>query len=338
MQIQYFNNLRALACFLVILTHSALPALDESFGMFMAFFSLIGSPSSELFVTISASLLAPTKKDTFSFYKKRFSKLIGPFLFWSVIILLLDFYLGSITSNQFFTKLLLFPIKPVTGVYWFVYAICALYLIIPIISPWLQKSSKKELQFVLLLWLVTILLPFLNVFLNKNIYDINGNYYFILTYCGGYIGYLFLGVYLRKYPLLFKKKINAILLTLLLIIVGTVPVAYGYIFNREILKIAQENLSITSVLYVVAIFCFFQNFRLHSKVEPVFNLIAKYSFGIYLIHIIVVRKLVWYFVLNNRLSHPFVETPFVAISSLIICVFFVKIITYLPKSKYVIGV
>jgi len=339
MQIQYFNNLRAIACFLVILTHSAMPALDESFGVFMAFFSLLGSPSSELFVTISASLLAPTKRDTFSFFKKRFSKLIGPFLFWSIIILIIDFFQGTINMAGFFEGILLFPIKPVTGVYWFVYTICALYFIIPLISPWLQKCNKKEMLFVLLLWGITILLPFVNFIFNKKIYDVNGNYYFVLVYFGGYIGYLFLGVFLRKYPLTFNNKLKALLLIIVLIILGTIPIAYGYIYNREILEISQENLSLTSVLYVIAIFCFFQNFKFSNTIESFLNLIARYSFGIYLIHIIVVRKFVWFYLLEeNRLSHPIIETPFIAILSLFLCILIVKVISYLPKSKYIIGV
>jgi len=337
MQIQYFNNLRALACFLVILTHSAMPSIDDSFGVYMVLFALMGSPSSELFVTLSSSLLAPSKQEMFVFYKKRFSKLLGPFFFWSLVILFIEYSKNEIGLQKLTQKLLLFPIAPVAGVYWFVYAICGLYLIIPIISPWLAKSSKKELLGVLLIWGTTLLFPFLNLLFNEEIYNSNGSYYFITVYLGGFIGYLFLGVYLRKYPILFTNKLKCILFIALLITLGTIPILYGYLFNRDILVVTGDNLSLSSALYVISIFCFFQNFKFSSVIESFFNTIAKYSFGIYLVHIIVIRRFIWKLLENHRLPHPVLETPIIAISSLLICLLIVKLLSALPKSKYIIG-
>lgn len=335
--VQYLNNLRALACILVILTHSAMSALNPSMGIYMVIFSLIASPSSELFVTISSSLLAPTKQQMFPFYKKRFAKLLGPFLFWSIIFVILKYSQGNLDISEMAESLLLFPIRPVTGVYWFVYTICGLYLLTPIVSPWLEKATKKEHQFVLLLWFITLLLPYLNIFFDQNIYKYTGDYYFILTYFGGFAGYMFMGVYLRKYPLLISNKVKALVFITLLLIVGTLPIVYGYLFNRESLEMLKDNLSMTSALYVMGIFCFFQNFKIPHILEYIFNKVAKYSFGIYLIHIIVVRDIVWKLLEHHRLPHPIIETPFIAITSLLICLVIVKLISFLPKSKYIIG-
>src|SRR5690606_24686512 len=112
MRIQYYDNLRATACFLVILTHSAMPALKDSYGPFMVFFSLIASPSSELFVSISSSLIAPNKIPMIDFYKKRFSKLLWPFLFWSMFMVGYRFFMGEINADIALKRILLFPIKP----------------------------------------------------------------------------------------------------------------------------------------------------------------------------------------------------------------------------------
>jgi surface polysaccharide O-acyltransferase-like enzyme len=337
MLIQYINNLRAMACFLVILTHSAMPAIDISFGLYMVFFSLISSPSSELFVMISSSLLAPTKLDMVSFYKKRFSKLLGPFIFWSIIVLIINYYQNLFTFTEMMNRIILIPFVPATGIYWFVYTICGLYLLIPIISPWLDKSTKKELLLILSIWGLTIILPYLNLIFDREIYFINGDYYFILIYFGGFIGYLFLGVFLRKHPLIFSNKYKSLAFITILLLIGITPVLYGYIFNRDILVIAQDNLSITSVSFVIAIFCFFQNFKMPKNIELFFNIIAKYSFGIYLIHFIVIRDFIWYLLENNRISHPIIETPLIAITSLFTCLTIVKIISFFPKSKYIIG-
>jgi surface polysaccharide O-acyltransferase-like enzyme len=232
----------------------------------------------------------------------------------------------------------LIPFAPATGIYWFVYTICGLYLIIPIISPWLVKATKKEMRLLLSIWSITLFLPYLNYITGKNIYDIQGNYYFFLNYLGGFIGYLFLGVYLRKYPLTFKSKMYALLSILFFLSLGLIPIIIGYGFNRELLIIAQDNLSFTSVMFVISIFCFFQNFKLPNIIESAFNVVAKYSFGIYLIHIIVVRDIVWSFLNDNRISHPIIETPIICIISLILCIIVVWLISFLPKSKYIVGV
>ena len=229
------------------------------------------------------------------------------------------------------------PISPATGVYWFIYAISGLYLLIPIVSPWLKKCSKKELLAVIGIWAITLVLPYINILGNSDFYKINGDYYFLLVYFGGFLGYLFLGVFLRRYPIIFKSKSKAFAFVLLLVIIGSMPVAYGYLFNRENLSIIMDNLSLTSAFYVLAIFCFFQNFKLPEFLESIFNTIATYSFGIYLIHIVVIRDLVWKLLENHRLPHPIVETPFITIISLIICFAIVRTISLLPKSKYIVG-
>lgn len=337
MRIQYYDNLRAVACFLVILTHSAMPALSPTFGIYMVFFSLIASPSSELFVSISSSLIAPTKLTMMEFYKKRFSKLLWPFVFWSVVMVGYRYFDGQINIHTAINRVLLFPIQPTEGVYWFVYAICGLYLINPIISPWLEKATKKEFQFTIGLWVITLLLPYLNIITGRELYVLRGSYYFILAYVGGFVGYMLLGVYFRKFPILLQKKFQAVVLVLTLIILGTVPVLYAYTFNRSALAVVTDNLSLTSAFYVSAIFIFFKNFKLPTLIEKGMSIIAKYSFGIYLIHILVVRGLVWSFLENSRLPHPLIETPFIAIVSLVVCLCIVKVLSYLPKSEYFIG-
>lgn len=336
-RIQYYDNLRAFACFLVILTHSAMPALDPSYGAFMVFFSLLASPSSELFVSISSSLLAPTKLSLMEFYKKRFTKLIWPFLFWSVFMVTFRFCMGQIDGSTAIKRIVLFPIKPVEGVYWFVYAICALYLLNPIISPWLAIVKKKELQFVLALWIVTLILPYLNIITGRTVYNINGNYNFILIYMGGFVGYMLLGVYFKKFPVFIPNKWMAIMLVIVLVILGTIPILWSYIFYRDATALLTNNLSLSSALYVSAIYIYFKNFKFHHFMEYWMTKIAKYSFGIYLIHILIVRQVVWKVLENHRISHPLLETPVIAITSLFICLGIIKCLSYLPKSKYIIG-
>lgn len=336
-RIQYYDNLRAFACFLVILRHSDMPELDPSNPFYWIFLNLVASPSSELFVSISSGLLAPTKLSLKEFYKKRFSRLLWPFLFWSVFMVGYRYFMGQIDGETAISRILLFPLEPTESVYWFVYAICGLYLINPIISPWLKVVGKREFQFVLLLWILTLILPYLNIFTGKEIYEINGDYYFILAYMGGFAGFMLIGVYLRKFPIFIQNKLSAFLFVCTLLILGTLPVIWGYLFNRPAISMLTDDLSLTSALYVTAIYIFFKNFKLPEFLEKWSTIIAKYSFGIYLIHILIVREFVWRIMENSRIPYPLIETPLITIVSLLICLVIVRGLSYLPKSQYFIG-
>lgn len=154
---------------------------------------------------------------------------------------------------------------------------------------------------------------------------------------GGFAGYMLIGVYLKKFPIFIENKISAFLFVIGLLVLGTIPIIWGYTFNRSALPILTKNLSLTSALYVTAIYVFFKNFKLPTGLERWMTIIAKYSFGIYLIHILIVREVVWKILENSRLPHPIIETPFIAITSLLICLGIVKALSFLPKSEYSIG-
>ena len=56
----YIDNLRVLACFLVLLTHSVMPHTGSTHeGFWMYTMSFAGSPSSELFLALSGTVLLP---------------------------------------------------------------------------------------------------------------------------------------------------------------------------------------------------------------------------------------------------------------------------------------
>lgn len=336
-RIAWLDAIRLLACFLVILTHSAMPAENEGDGFYMVIISLISTPSSELFITISGSILLPTILHMKDFYIKRFSKLFFPVAFWSMIIVSLSWLMKDTSLNEALIQLILIPIKPATGVYWFIYVICGLYLFAPIISPWLMHCTKNEIRFLILLWLITLGLPYLNIIM-PGFYKIDGNYFFILNYFGGFIGYMLLGFYLRKYPVHYTSKLKLFLTIFFLIIAAILPIYLCYAHNKSLLPVIWNNLSLTSVLLVYAIYIFFQNIKLGKFLYSLVLRIAKYSFGIYLIHVIIVREVIWVLFKNMTGLNPIIKTFAIAILALSVCYFIIRLISLLPKSKYIIGV
>ena len=336
-RILYFDILRILACSLVLLTHSAMPAVDMAYGPFYAFFSTLAAPSSELFLCISGAILLPVTKSLSEFYKRRFTKLVYPVLFWSILMSFFFCYYGEYDINMAFRKLLLLPFKPVHGVYWFVYAICGLYLIAPFISRWLISSTQKELQLFLMLWVITQTLPLLNYF-HPNLYELNGSYYSMFSSFGGFMGYMILGFYLRKYPIVIKGE-RFTLLTTILVTLLLFMVVFFFKINDIDTSILTDNLSLFSTLAVVNIFTFIQiisKASVFQKIALYLAKIAKYSFGIYLCHMIVIR-MVWKIFAELRM-HPVIETPLICLLSLFISYIIIRLFSKLPFSKFTVGI
>lgn len=197
-RIYYLDCLRVFAFFLVVLTHSQMPNISAN-GMWVSGISFFCSPSSELFLALSGAILLPVHTDFSSFYKRRFLKLLPPMVIWSVFGVCLRYFQGKITGIEAVEKLLFIPVKPVEGVYWFLYVMIGLYLFAPIISYWLRQATKKQVQFFLLIWAINLCLPWLNL-LKPGLYNEDGSYYWIFCYFGGFLGYWVLGYYLRQYP------------------------------------------------------------------------------------------------------------------------------------------
>lgn len=307
---------------------------DESVGYMLAMISFIGSPSSELFLSLSGAVLLPVKSDIGSFYKRRFGKLIPPFVFWSIIILAINIATEKQDISSAFNALLFLPIRPVTGIYWFIYVMIGLYLLAPFISPWLKTASKKQVELFLAIWCINMLMPYLNL-ISPNIYSQNGSHYWMLNYFGGFLGFWILGYYLRKYPIpiCFNRRWLLILSGFILYIL-TLAVLY---FKNTNVSPYFDNLQIGSAILVALMYTICQNYPIKNRLTVnIIKEIATYSFGIYLIHGLVVRRIIWTLFENSTIN-PLIETPIIAILSLLLCYIILWVLHFLPYHKYIVG-
>ena len=110
------------------------------------------------------------------------------------------------------------------GVLWFMYVLLGLYILAPVISPWLNLVDKKTLQFYLLLWGVSLMYPWLKPFI-----QIEESVYGVLYYFSGFSGYFVLGYYLRRFGIDIKFSISICLLLLSFVL----PILFKLFINRE---------------------------------------------------------------------------------------------------------
>ena len=216
----WIDWLRVTALFLVMATHSCEPfylggegslILTKSDAIWLSILNVIPRACVALFVIASSYLQFPLHYGTKEFFKKRALRILPPFLFWTVVY---AFVWGEPVQNF---KDLLLNFNYAAGHLWFVYMIIGLYLIMPLLSPWAQKVGKKELQFFLAICLFTTLIPLIRQWAggpapviygpsgipNAAKYPLWGeaswNTYGVFYYFSGFVGYLLLGLYFRKF-------------------------------------------------------------------------------------------------------------------------------------------
>lgn len=217
----WIDWLRVIACFMVFVVHSTEPfylggegslILTEGDAFWSSFFDTFVRSCVPLFVIASSYLQFPIHYSTGEFFKRRALRILVPFAIWTVVYACVW---GEPAEN--FRNLLL-NFNYSSGHLWFVYMLIGVYLLMPLLSPWAEKVGKKELQAYLGIWLFTTLIPlfrdWFSGFSTTVIYGPSGlprqalfplwgeaswNAYGTFYYMSGFIGYLLLGLYFRRF-------------------------------------------------------------------------------------------------------------------------------------------
>lgn len=326
-RIGYLDYLRVWAMLMIIILHSPMPNMQAS-GLILSSVSFITATGLVLFFMISGALLLSKTYQMKPFLLRRFSKIAWPTLFWSLFYLFDKWVRGTISTDYLFRSVLSIPFSPQgNGILWFLYTLMGLYLITPILSSWLNTASKRDVEWILMLWTISLLIPILGNIINVG--DINNTH--ILFYLSGFIGYYILGYYLHHHVKSFKVSILALLI---------IPLVLA-----AMLKLSEANVDFYKYLWYLSIpmammaafwFLLVKKY-FSSSVPSIIALISKYSFGIYLVHIFVMRRMVWNwdFVSQHGSALQIIMTT---ILTFIISFAIIYLISYLPFSKYIIGV
>ena len=290
-----------------------------------------------IFLMISGALILSKTYESIGVYlKKRVLRILFPFLFWSMIYIAKDaffkFHHGEYTTITELLKFILIQLKDGASIHlWYIYLIIGLYLFFPVIGKWINKSNKHEIEYFIGIWLITIFagLPFIREII-PNI-DI--------TYFSGYIGFPILGYYLnQKTTFNFDgKKIICILLILTGILITIVGTFFITKHNGEFYEGLYEYLSPNVILVSGGIFLLFKNFvKFTTRTSSVILFFSKYSYGTYLIHILVL----WGFSIfgfSYSFINPIIGVPIMSILCFLISTLIIWGVNKLPLGKYISG-
>lgn len=365
-RIAFLDTLRVLAIFMVLVIHSTEPYYLGGDGTFVAsaadaewvaLFEVLCRCCVPLFVMASAYLLFPVTKPTGAFLKRRFLRVFVPFALWCGVY---TWWNGGTWSGGDWTPMLFnFPMAA-GGHLWFVPMILGLYLAMPLLSPWAEKASEREIRGWLLVWAFTTLFPFLRRFSNVLCGDPSfgavpylygecpWNAFGTFQYVSGFFGYMLLGFWFRKFAgeWSWRTTLSVSALTgalgaflmgvpfYLALLARQYPLSESYAY-AVCAEMSIEYCSIGVALSTFAYFTLIRKLNFESAFGRwIVTPLANASYGVYLVHIIVLVPV-------SAWLKPLLPTPLgiIAVASLtfVISSAAVLVLRRLPLVKNLVG-
>lgn len=345
--IQWLDTLRALATLGVIIIHVSTPTVKMIYGKNMEFWWIGNLWDSAvrfavpLFLMLSGATLLGKEYNLGEFYKKRVSRVLIPFLFWIVVYWIYR-WLVLLPKQQphGFHSILqwgsdLFLKEGVSKHFWYVYMILFVYLFVPFLGKGLRKLNMSLISNLLLLW---VILAFACKSVPLNLYSWSGDYgskflgYFLNS------GYLVLGYYLMKLPAYSQKiRYSAGAIYILSVFISAFCI---YFFSQKGHKLDLSMygyLSINTIIQSMAIFMWIKDTDLKNKyLNRAFESISKYSFGIYLVHIMIIGIFFQYGIFWT-MAHPFISLPLITMMTLVCSLMIIFVLQRIPFGKYISG-
>lgn len=325
-RITYLDVIRVIACLMVIIQHSPNTDLGVS-SVLLSATGFLTYPCVPLFFMVSGALLLPVEEvSVHAFVKKRMKKILFPTLFFTLFYMIVQLCDGGDVT---LINILSIPFSSQgSGVLWFMYVMAGLYIVAPIISPWINMAKRRDVEFFLLLWGVTLLYTHIESFLVIALDKDN-----ILYYFAGYLGYFVLGYYLHRYV-----SVGGAAFLVKVVLLWMLPVGiYGICKLRGMEFCFEAYHSILTASMSVAWFLGIRwvvgksGFR-----SSVLTELSNLSFGVYLVHMFIMSHVAWNICIFYNLRGLFqigLTVIVVSVFSFIIC----EGLSRLPFSQYIIG-
>lgn len=368
--IVWLDVLRLIAILLVIAVHCTDPfnaspesRADPEFNFWGSVYGSALRACVPLFVMMTGFLLLPVKQTMPAFYRKRIPRVFFPFLIWSVLFDLAPWFIQAVGgSAELVTRF--FPWEPNPSaslgdalqtiamipltftVYatpmWYIYALIGLYLYLPIFSAWVERASRREKRFFLLLWFVSLFIPYLTEFVSRYHFGTcSWNAFGTFYYFAGFNGYLLLGHYLGKGNDWSVGKTLSVAVPLFL--VGYFITLVGFRHMTSDPNVSEEGMELfftycspNVALMAIAVFLLVQKVNVTSlSICRALANLTRCGFGLYCVH--------YFFVGPSYMFAQWLGTPvplLVPVSMLFtfVCAWaFAFGISKLPGAKYIIG-
>ena len=330
-RILYLDTIRIMACVMIVAMHAPIPNTGLG-SVVLSSDSLLTAPGIGLFVMVSGALLLPVRLSTKDFLRRRLGKVVGPTVVWTLIYWAVAPWTEIVHRGNGMRSFLSIPFSAqFNGVLWFMYMLVGLYLLAPILSAWLQRASRKEVEFYLVVWAITMCYPLMRSYI-----EINEGYTGALHYFGGYSGYFLLGYYLNSYVVRASWLFFMLLLFVPWAVAAYMKIMGGFANFYDLFWYLSILTAMTSMAWFLIIRRLIPDFDASSALHRTVVLISNYCFGVYLSHILVMRGLLWHWEALRQLEGiiQIAATTLLTLTGSLLLTWFVS---WLPGAGYIVG-
>ncbi|WP_407454572.1 acyltransferase [Methanobrevibacter sp.] len=335
-RIFYLDEVRALAILFVLLAHTIknfpvnINYLTSPTLLSYLTISRMGVP---LFFMLSGALLIGKDYSLSEFFKKRFSRVLIPAIFWYVILFISVAYANGFNFDLMYEWIYDAPFP------WFACAIIGVYLLIPIFSSFVKEYGTRGAGYFIFIWLILVVLTNFNLAEDYYAKLIFGNF-------GIYIGFAVLGYYLANKEFNIYSLPMVIFSTIIFIacLVFNMYNAYYFktVFYIESFSIILQCSALFLILRYLSKYASFNpsktlskihNFIKDSWIGAIVYALSVCSYTIYLMHYQIVDLLVQFYPITT-----FDLVPVVFILLTVITLAIVLILSKIPIVNKLIGI
>lgn len=341
-RVVFLDYIRIVACFFVMVIHAS----EHFYGVDYdgtSFMSMVATEDNRiwvsvfegfcrvavpLFMMVSAYLLVPTRKPMLEFYAKRLRRVVVPTFIFFVLYSLLPLLWGGISEEQSLSDIahIAWTFPSLAGHLWFIFPLVGLYLIMPVISEWLDKASSKEEMVFIAIFLVTTLMEYLRRFVYPELWgECFWNRFHMLWYFSGFVGYLVIAHYIKKH-LVWNAGKRAVY-GLIMYISGALFTAWTFYSKAEVGQMIETPemewginfLNINVVLSSVGIFLMFSALE-NVNVTPFVRGLSILTFPMYLMHMFFLNMFAFWIIGPMGVASPLMY-PALAILLIAACTY-----------------
>ena len=352
----WVDFIRVVSAFLVVVAHAGnshtMPGeIPDAHWLFNNFIDTFCRCAVPMFLMISGYLLLSKKGSLKKGFYNRFLKIGIPLFVWSIIYYYVRWWKppGQIVDDKYsgfynaFRNFLLGNGEHL----WFLYAIISLYLVAPIFHSYLKSASREsKTYFLLLCGFGCFLWPILVIFLRK-IFDVD-KVHFDIYVMNSTIGYFIVGYFLGHMKISTRTFLWCLVSFLLIAITVTwvgFKFSYSSIFSPptnlrvHLTYYFHMRVPMALLLFVVIKYIGETQFYRQSKLSAIISRLAGFSFGVYIVHILVKHTIedgILGFSFSIHMFDPWFSLPLVSVTTFFLSVLIVWLLRKIPLVRWIL--
>jgi surface polysaccharide O-acyltransferase-like enzyme len=202
----------------------------------------------------------------------------------------------------------------------------------PVLRVYIKNAGKENIRYFLVIWFITNgVINFISKLTNYD-FKVGIELYFFT----GYVGYYVLGYYLATSD--FNKKERRLLYILSMVCVVATMIGTFVLTRTKGTYVDYFNdfLFPNVILMTIGIFVFIKSVYWERIIKRDSNMnkfildVSTLSFGIYLVHILVLELLQNYYKIDARITNPLISIPLVSMVIMTISYVVIKLMKRLP--------